>query len=590
MTDVRHLFYCLSLLFMLTACGSGSDLAETPDNPLPGGGGTSDPLVTNTVSLAFSVSGTADQQTRSGADIIQQTGQPFRGLTDLRFISFLVNREVQENDTPYPVTVSGGESTDGKGAKFFFYNSLEMNVGTRSMLVYAKAKGINGKGDEAQNGSTIATYPTNLSPSGITFSPERIFTGSVTTTAGDGSDAEKIAKYLTDIANTNVEGWTDHELRQNFIGKGAVAPTLIAGSSASVNAYVAKLVEEFGKTGESALKTAVMANINNKPEQLTKEAKFYPASIGLPDGAAALKWDGNKFVPQTTTTMQGVNSLNVFAYPAELCYYCNSQLRTSDNAVSHTGYSSATDWKENVLPNYGSSHGVVSSTTSAVAIEQPLQYGVARLDVTIKAQTTKNASNKDILLDGGGNEIEVGAQSFPLTGIIVGGQRRVGFNFKPLSASDQQSMVYDKYVMKDNDTKSFLLSTDPTDADAVHTLLLQSFDGEDVTIILEFENNCKDGENNGIAFKGMDGMINPDTKFYLIGTILKPTEESGKDYTKRVFTQDHVTKGNIEIKSLSRAYNAVPDLFYEALSSFQVVNVDIKPWSEKAMNHSVYNW
>jgi hypothetical protein len=145
-------------------------------------------------------------------------------------------------------------------------------------------------------------------------------------------------------------------------------------------------------------------------------------------------------------------------------------------------------------------------------------------------------------------------------------------------------------VKKDNNSSANLLSTAPTATDAVHTLLLQSLDGEDETIILEFENNCKDGDNNGVTFKGIDGMINPGTKFYLIGTILKPTEEEGKDYTKRVFTQDYITSANITIESLSHAYNAVPDLYYDALTSFQVVNIDIKPWSESSTSHSVYNW
>ena len=101
MTGVRHIFYGLSLLFMLTACGSSDDMAETPDTPVPGGGGTSAP---DAISLAFSVSSTTDKSTRSGADIIQQTG--FRGLTNLRFISFQVQREVQVGDVASNATVS----------------------------------------------------------------------------------------------------------------------------------------------------------------------------------------------------------------------------------------------------------------------------------------------------------------------------------------------------------------------------------------------------------------------------------------------------------------------------------------------------
>ena len=575
MTDIRHLFSCFGLLLMLAACGSSDDIANTvsPDGPVSGD-------EQSKVSLAFSVSSTA-AQTRSSAEMVQVSG--FRGITTPTLLAFQVRREVQKDDKAYPASVSGASGIDGKNAKFFFYNDFQLPIGTSALLVYAKATPVN---DEAVNGSTISTIPTNTNPAAITFSPDCIYSR---TTVHD--DAQAIANYLTAIANTpNWEGSSYDELRQNFIGKGAVAPTLIAGSSASVNAYVDKLIVELNKSGDSQLKTDIITNINNKPVLLTDATKYYPASIGLPDGVAALKWvetttnnvTTGAFVPQTTTTLQGVNSLNVFAYPAELCYYGNSQIKTSESLIGHTGYTSATDWKESVLPNYTDGQ-IITSTTKSVAIENPLQYGVARLDVTIQAKTTK-------LKDSDGTDITVGATSFPLTGIIVGGQRRVGFDYKPLNSADAQSLVYDSQVKKDNNSSAYLLSTAPTATDAVHTLLLQSLDGEDETIILEFENNCKDGDNNGVTFKGIDGMINPGTKFYLIGTILKPTEEEGKDYTKRVFTQDYITSANITIESLSHAYNAVPDLYYDALTSFQVVNIDIKPWSESSTSHSVYNW
>ncbi len=575
MTDIRHLFSCFGLLLMLAACGSSDDIANTvsPDGPVSGD-------EQSKVSLAFSVSSTA-AQTRSSAEMVQVSG--FRGITTPTLLAFQVRREVQKDDKAYPASVSGASGIDGKNAKFFFYNDFQLPIGTSALLVYAKATPVN---DKAVNGSTISTIPTNTNPAAITFSPDCIYSGTTV-----HADAQAIADYLTAIANTpNWEGSSYDELRQNFIGKGAVAPTLIAGSSASVNAYVDKLIVELNKSGDSDLKTAILAKIADKPDQLKDATKYYPASIGLPDGVAALKWvetttnnvTTGAFVPQTTTTLQGVNSLNVFAYPAELCYYGNSQIKTSESLIGHTGYTSATDWKESVLPNYTDGQ-IITSTTKSVAIENPLQYGVARLDVTIQAKTTK-------LKDSDGTDITVGATSFPLTGIIVGGQRRVGFDYKSLNSADAQSLVYDSQVKKDNNSSAYLLSTAPTATDAVHTLLLQSLDGEDETIILEFENNCKDGDNNGVTFKGIDGMINPGTKFYLIGTILKPTEEEGKDYTKRVFTQDYITSANITIESLSHAYNAVPDLYYDALTSFQVVNIDIKPWSESSTSHSVYNW
>ena len=465
---------------MLAACGSSDDIEKNtvlPDNPVSG----DEP---SKVSLAFAVSSTAGQ-TRSSAEIVQVSG--FRGITPPTLLTFQVLREVQKDDKAYPASVSGVSGIDGKDAKFFFYNDFEMPIGTAALLVYAKATPVD---DKAVNGSTIASIPANTTPAAITFSPENIYSGTTI-----HPDAQAIANYLTAIANT--EGWND-ELRQNFIGKGDVAPTLIAGSSASVNAYVAKLVTELDKLSDSKLKTAIKTNIDKKPGQLTDATKYYPASIGLPDSAAALKWvetttdtgTTGEFVPQTTTTLKDVNSLNVFAYPAELCYFSNSQIKTSESVIDHTGYTSTTDWKGDVLPKYTDGQSIVR-TTKSVAIEKPLQYGVARLDVALKANTIKatiSGETKDVLVDGDGNNVVVEATSFPLTGVIVGGQRRVGFDYRPLSDSDPESMVYDSKVTNDSNNPIYLLPTadEKTFSAPVHTLLLQSLDREDETIILEF--------------------------------------------------------------------------------------------------------
>ncbi len=558
MNDIRHIFFCFGLLLMLAACGSSDDMGNVmpPDDIVPDG-------ETTKVSLAFSVSGTTAQQTRSSVDVIQQTGQTFRGLTDLHFISFYVKREIQKEDIPYPISVNEENTpingkVDDKDAKFYFYNDCILPIGTASLLVYAKAKNIDGKEEKKQNGSTVANY-VDYAPSKITFSPEQIC-NSTSTTASDA-----IASYLTDIANA--EGWsssTDLQLQAyylNFIGKGSIAPTVIAGSSASVNAWVAKLyalinaLEYEQNSQEGGVKTAILDKIINKPVQLTEEAQYYPTHIGLPDGAAALIWDDTKkeFVPQTSTTMNpSINDMYGFVYPAELCYFGNSQICTSN-----TGYNHSSDVSKNwgnsstesgtVLANY-TDPDVVSSLTRAVAVKKPIQYAVARLDATIKATSTylKDASN---------TSIPVGSTSFPLTGIIVGGQRIVGFDFTPLAveppADDSPYLVYDRYLKTDAGETVYLTTTEQG---PVHTLLLQSKDDENEIVILEFENNSDED------FAGINGIVYRGTKFYLIGRIDKPTFDASKDYTKRVFTQDYITTINVTVESLANAYNIVPNL------------------------------
>ena len=415
--------------------------------------------------------------------------------------------------------------------------------GVASFLIYGMAKPVTG--GKAVNGSLTADFPADMAPSGITFSLEPICS-----TTEAHQDALAIATYMTDIANT--EGWattTDSRMQayyQNFIGQGSDAPSVLSGSSASIKAYtqhLKTLLETETNTATSNLRENIIANIDKTfPEN-------YPASIGLPDGAAALRWERatampttNAFVPQTvTTTEASINSVTRFAYPPELCYYGNSQIKTSTKDDRKTYYNAENSW-DDVLSHYENDPGIVSNNTKAVAIKNTVQYAVARLDAKFHAAAT-------VLKDAVDNNVSI--SGIELTGIIVGGQRPVGFDFTPKSNSDMSvSFVYDTQVQK-ADGSHYPLSI--ADQGPLHTLLLQSADGEDVTIMLEFANN------SGHDFTGATGTIYNGTKFYLAGTI-KLGEPGTADYTKRVFTQDYTTAVDMTVESLAKAYNAMPNL------------------------------
>ena len=111
-----------------------------------------------------------------------------------------------------------------------------------------------------------------------------------------------------------------------------------------------------------------------------------------------------------------------------------------------------------------------------------------------------------------------------------------------------------------------MLST--SNQDAVTALVLQSYDGEDVDIILEFENN------SGQDFKCVDGTVYKNTRFYLIGKIT-PASGTGTNTAAqgRVFTKDHITEVHLNVKSLAKAYNVLPNL----LSSNLEIGVETTP-------------
>ena len=151
---------------------------------------------------------------------------------------------------------------------------------------------------------------------------------------------------------------------------------------------------------------------------------------------------------------------------------------------------------------------------------------------------------------------------FPVTGILIGGQKDVDYKFEQKSTGDAYT-VYDNVIA----STIYLKSTAPTDADKTHTLVLESKeatandDPESATkIAVEFQNNSGQiivGRNNTL--------ILPGTKFYLVG-VFDPYDNTSYNYTgtstpiKKTFVQDYITTANLSIKSLKNAYNTLPDL------------------------------
>lgn len=529
-TDRRYILL-LACIALLTACVN-DDYPEWCDAPVK-------------ASLAFSVSNATTPLTRATDGVVQEGSGTFRGIQDLMIIPFDVTGDITSADRPKLIS-STGEMTfyEPTNARYYYYDNCSFMQGVASFLVYGRAT--TATGGKAVNGSLVANFPIDMMPANITFSLEPI-----RNTTDIHADAQAIADYLTAIANT--DGWattTDSRLRayyQNFIGQGSVAPSVIAGSSASVKAYVTALNTLITAEPESTLRTAILSSIDITNIN-SRIPAGYPSSLGLPEGAAALRWEipaggsAYAFVPQTvTTTEASINSVTRYAYPPELYYYDNSQIRTSTIDDRKASYSASRTW-ETVLNDYEYDNGIVSNNTRSIAIKKPVQYAVARMDAYFQASGTTLKDAKDANVDIGGIQ---------LTGVLVGGQRPVGFDFRPTDNSDvNMRFVYDSQVNTNSGGTSYPLSI--AEQGPVRTLLLQDYDGQNETVMLEFVNNSQD-------FTGVDGIIHKGTKFYLVGTITAPTP-GAEDYTKRVFTQDYTTTVHLKVESLAHAYHVVPDL------------------------------
>lgn len=561
------------------------------------------------VSLAFSMPDlpTVTNKTRMADNVVQVSSDYYRGLKDVRIIPFKIQGKVKKDDSPYVMDASRDEKgrVAGKPSEltpnsaFYYYPECSFWSGTASMLFYARGANtseVDGvivpATDKGHYGSTLSTGTSDVIPSLIQFSPEQI-----RPEASVDAKAQSLADYLTAIANTS--GWAStndaklkalylnmlHQDKERNYG-------VIAGSSASVRAFVKELYKEVGlRESDSYLAEAIRSQIAAKASvsdgevtALDENLSGYPANIGLPDGAAALKWNGSAFVPQTKTTVEAaITSMDRFVFPAELCYYGNSTITTSRTEVAKSVYENETTW-DGVL-GYYTAGTVVNGKTKSAAMVSPVQYGVARLSVRLNMLKTT-------LKDKNNEEVSFSDTYYPLTAVIVGGQYPVGFDFRPETVqawptnetestdfANKMFLVYDPQVKtkkiagsSGTDTYDYYCLSSSEESGNTNTLVLQSYETKKVRVVLEFENRSNQ------KFMGHDGIVYPGTKFYLIGEVdpSSPSSTTGMsaENKNRVFTQDYTTTFMMKIESFANAYNVMPDL----LAPRMEIGVKVENW------------
>ena len=524
------------------------------------------------VPLAFTFSSAmTEAQTRQSGDALIGTN---RGITIQRIVPLIGQEpdgsEVSQEQGPYNKTSSN----------FYYYQYCSMTTGVDHCLVYGKAQGGGNTPNATYGWLNAPTFPFLISSKsdlqGLSYSLASIYDQTEAP-----SEAWQLADALTGLANVDDGKWRNstnavlQNLFKNFINHEFNLP----GSAASVKQWIAALKDAATayldnrpasiEDAEAAILERVKTAAETAANALTITDDSYPRDKGLPDGAAALRWTtwtdqqqvytGFKPVMQTTT-LDNINSVSRFAYPAALYYFVNSTLRTSDEKVDFNELYTSKDAWSNVLAEKFSDEEKtrVTTDTKAVALTNPVQYAVAQLVVALESSATLATAESGVSITVGS-----GSQFFPLKGVIVCGQRPVDYLFKQSSNSDAEvKFIYDPQVKPD-----CYLSTTKQE-NAATTLVLQSFDNEDVNIILEFENNSDQD------FKCLDGTVYRGTRFYLIGQV-KASDGTGDklEASGRVFTKDYTTTVNMKVTSLEKAYNVLPNL----LSSNLEIGVETTP-------------
>lgn len=575
--------------FILLASGAGFSSCSSDSADPTGGTGVAGQVVKTQFAINIpygnnSSTNQAKKVTRMTDAITQQSGKPFRGISEIILLTFDGNPATKGTiNADKPIYIGADGNAYEKDPNRRLYRDIEIPVGTTYMLFYGKASKNTESEFEAGYITEKADKKTEKTLTNISHELTPINSAANFTT---DEDAQAIICALNDIANAKVNdngtdytwanignvptslSWlTDHE--KKFLAERYKAfIDLKAGSKASVKACVESLKAALaGETpGADVPATKLLtAEIYEKCKaalNTLKTLRDFPGKFNLPDGVAALSWIAGESrfaysVPGSANFVTGDNiNYQKICYPAELSYFVNTETMVSNDDMSNLNeFPSYTDWTKPAGADWTGKNftkGAVTSSTKTVGLKEPVQYSVAVLQSTVKCAGT---TLKDNGQSKGGlkadQDVPVNGTGFPVTGILIGGQpASVDWKYEPTS-TDFANTIYDQNM---NGT----ITAGTTASTPNYTLVFdnKSTDKKTVFVTIELKNN------SGMDFYGQDGIIPKDAKFYLVGK-LDPDATTGTtnpNTVDRVFVQDHITTANFTIKDLKKAYNCIPDL------------------------------
>ena len=583
-----QLFSLASAMLLASAAGFTSCSSDSIE-PTDGSGATGQVVKTQfAINIPYGGNSSTNQAkkvTRMTDEMTQQSGKPFRGISDIVLLTFSDDPETAGTinaDKPISIGTDGNAYSKDKYSRL--YRDIEIPVGTNHMLFYGRATKksdatdfqagkITDKGDKKTE-KTLANISHELTPINSTAN----FT--------TDTDAKKIIDALNSIANAKVQdeeytwattetettrpAWLTENEKKFLAARYKEFISLKAGSKTSVVEFIKNLKTALvGETGEPTIhaERKLTKEIYDKCEAaLTTIGSINFPGNNLPDGVASLSWiEGeSKFAynaPNNVIIGTG-NSINYqkICYPAELSYFVNTTTMVSDKDMSNLSeFPTYENWTKPTGANWEGkdfTNTAVAKTTRTVGLKDPVQYSVAVLKSTVRC---KEATLEDNAKEAGGfkanQSITVNDNSFPVTGILIGGQpASVDWKYEPTSSETFENTIYDnamngsmyaKYASEAPTVGNYTLVFDNKKTGAENS----------VYVTIELENK------SGQAFYGKDGIIQKDTKFYLVG-ILNPNKEglTKPAGVNRVFVQDYVTTANFKIKTLKDAYNCIPDL------------------------------
>ena len=536
-----------------------------------------------------------------------------------RLIEHIINSVITAHG---PVNVTKGGKTVNKEMKWTDY--VDINLETGAITVKSKDPSTYVSESDCNNMCALGEILGKLFVDFNTFKDDELRNGEGKITAALMGDIYSVLETVLRATTTTAEEEAAQDVARKIETVIADYFSITTSGDVSTASWRATSTIISKATSSGFLGST---DLINQSLPATDNFRLFPNGIfHLPPGSTVMKYiarkkDPNnpnnyiianeyKFMDEVPTYAMGnvggsFNPKN-YMYPAELCYFGNSPIRETNDVHEVDQYpDGVANWDndDKWLPGaegyswIKNSH--VKSSTRSVAMQENINYGTSMLQTTVKYGAATLKDNNSILHPGEEeNTIDINAESFQLTGILIGGMvQEVGWDYtaKGESGTDNANfncMVYDDQIVSKVIPAYGSGSTIPN-----YTLVWDNWDAEkkgndqrSVFVALQFLNNAKN-------FWGRNNLIRKGATFYIVGQ-LDPTKTSQEQLSslgitadeykaqkdkgiiwpdkyalppydngatikeRRVFIQDYKTVANFTIgeNSLQSALVSVPDL------------------------------
>lgn len=354
---------------------------------------------------------------------------------------------------------------------------------------------------------------------------------------------------------TVAEAWNDDKhayLDKDHRGNSSYYLTYDAIYGSGNNALKKKLLDKFTSLSRDEGLLSINGSGTSATISLAGSLANFPASYGIPEGSMGLLWSNGSFQVANENNGTRLVPAEDYCYPPSLWYHTNSTLSvTNEEGSMGQYYTESNNWS-GILQNYASGK-VVFTAARAAAVDKPLQYGPALFTFSFSSTTASSLAAND-------KSVPVSNGSFPVTGIVIGDQRKQSFQFHPLPGKIQY--LWDDAVLSNGNSgtpKAYIKgSQQPISTLVLETEETENIDNQEANAAVDVHYAIEFLNNSGTSFLGATGNILPGTKFYLIGIL--SLNDVGSHPIKSIFKQDCQTQAVFRVDHLRNAYNTVPDL------------------------------